>query len=104
MIDIDNASPRHLAEMLLEHNKWRRGEGQYSFCENPVTSVPSPFTPTQLGRIIDKAAEVLKKVEKSDERKARRNRSRARSRLMGKSIENVQKYDVERGNRQGAKR
>lgn len=56
--DIRNATNERLAEMLEEHNKWRRGEKPYDG-EGPVVK-SAPFSPRLLGQVIDEAARRLR--------------------------------------------
>ena len=57
--DLRNCTPERLAEMLEEHNKWRRGVKPF----NGVGDNP-PFTSYQIGRIIDEAARRLRELNK----------------------------------------
>ena len=52
-------SAAEVAKHLVEHNKWRRGEPPYNYGLVPKQH---PFTPYELGAIIDRAAEILKEV------------------------------------------
>ena len=57
--EIKAMSASEVAECLIEHQKWRRGEPPYPFgADNDL------FTPRELGAIIDCAIELLKEVHK----------------------------------------
>jgi len=43
-------------EILIDHNKWRRGEGEYEYGDSTVLSKYSPY---EIGLAIDKIIEVL---------------------------------------------
>jgi hypothetical protein len=52
------ATHKRLAEMLREHNKWRRGEPPYdSIGANP------PFLPIELGVLIEEAARRIESID-----------------------------------------
>lgn len=55
---IANASDERLAEMLEEHNRWRRGEKPYDKFE------PMPFDAHELGLIIEEAAKRLRNIQR----------------------------------------
>lgn len=47
-------SAAEIAESLTEHNKWRRGEGEY---DKPYSGMP--YSAQAVGAIIDRAVELL---------------------------------------------
>ena len=49
-----------IARNLAEFNRWRRGRGKYAWNADPIKNVNLPFSPTELGEIIDRAVELLK--------------------------------------------
>lgn len=51
-------SAAEVAKHLVEHNKWRRGEGKY---DKPYSGMP--YSAQAVGAIIDRAVEVLKGVK-----------------------------------------
>jgi hypothetical protein len=61
---IREATPAQIAEWLKVYQSWRRGESPYDYGLVPC---PDPFTPYELGEIIDRAIELLKR--KSEEMK-----------------------------------
>jgi hypothetical protein len=46
-----------VAEHLVEHNKWRRGEGKYEKIYSGM-----PYSAQVVGALIDRAVEILKSV------------------------------------------
>jgi hypothetical protein len=61
---IREATPAQIAEWLKVYQSWRRGESPYDYGLIPL---PDPFTPYELGEIIDRAIELLKEKEVKDE-------------------------------------
>lgn len=61
---IREASPVQIAEWLKIYQSWRRGESPYDYGLVPH---PDPFTPHELGMIIDRAIELLKEREASND-------------------------------------
>lgn len=47
-----------VADILAEHNKWRRGRGKYA-----KSGAKCNITPKELGLAIDRAVEILRNVE-----------------------------------------
>jgi hypothetical protein len=47
-----------VAKALAEHNKWRRGEGEYN---KPYSGMP--YSAQAVGAMIDRAVEILKEVK-----------------------------------------
>lgn len=62
---IETVSNTRLAEMIIEHNKWRRG------MEHPYDNLGAkpPFEARELGAILDEAARRLKASDRSEPRK-----------------------------------
>lgn len=61
---IETVSNTRLAEMITEHNKWRRGiEPPYD-----KTGAEAPFDPHELGAILDEAARRLKASDRQEPR------------------------------------
>ena len=56
------ATHKRFAEMLREHNKWRRGEPPYDD-DDPETRESPPFTPKELGILIEEAARRIENIE-----------------------------------------
>lgn len=55
---IKTMSAAKVAKHLAEYQKWRRGEPPYAYgCDN------HPFTPKELGDIINRAIELLKEIK-----------------------------------------
>lgn len=52
-------SAAEIAKQLVEYQAWRRGESPYDYGLVPH---PHPFTPYELGAIIDRAVEILKEA------------------------------------------
>lgn len=46
-------------EVLAEHQKWRRGIGQYGWQQKPEKNLPMPYGPKELGEAIDAALGAL---------------------------------------------
>jgi hypothetical protein len=59
--EIKTMSAAKVAKQLQEYQKYRRGEPPYDY---GITPHRQPFTPYELGAIIDRAVELLK--EKSN--------------------------------------
>jgi hypothetical protein len=57
---IKTMSSAEVAKQLVEYQKYRRGEPPYDY---GVTPHRQPFTPKELGAIIDRAVEILKEAE-----------------------------------------
>ena len=57
--EIKEMSAAEVAKHLVEYQKWRRGEPPYNYGLTPK----HPFTPYELGAIIDRAVKILKGVE-----------------------------------------
>lgn len=55
--EIKAMSAAEVAEQLQEYQKYRRGEPPYDY---GITPHRQPFTPYELGAIIDRAVEILK--------------------------------------------
>lgn len=55
--EIKAMSAAEVAKHLAEYQKYRRGESPYNYGLIPH---PHPFTPYELGAIIDRAVELLK--------------------------------------------
>lgn len=55
---IHYATHKRFAEMLREHNKWRRGEPPYD-----KAGVLPPFEPKELGVLIEEAARRIENIE-----------------------------------------
>ena len=51
-------SAQEIAKQLIEYQKWRRGESPY-----PYGADNAPFTPRELGDIINRAIEILEEVK-----------------------------------------
>lgn len=60
---IRKASPVQIAELLKDYQAWRREESPYDYGLVPH---PDPFTPHELGMIIDRAIELLKEKSKTN--------------------------------------
>ncbi|MBQ2175542.1 MAG: hypothetical protein II453_10945 [Alphaproteobacteria bacterium] len=58
------ATHKRLAEMLREHNKWRRGEPPYDGDE-PETHKEPPFTVKELGVLLEEAARRIAAIDDS---------------------------------------
>lgn len=56
--EIKTMSATDVAKHLAEHNKWRRGEGEY---DKPYSGMP--YSAQAVGAIIDRAVEILKGVK-----------------------------------------
>lgn len=54
--EIKAMSAAEVAKHLVEYQKYRRGESPYDY---GITPHRQPFTPYELGAIIDRAAELL---------------------------------------------
>lgn len=57
--EIKTMSAAKVAAQLQEYQKYRRGEPPYDY---GITPHRQPFTPRELGAIIDRAVEILKEV------------------------------------------
>lgn len=53
-------SSEEVAEQLVEYQKYRRGESPYDY---GITPHRQPFTPRELGDIINRAIELLKEAK-----------------------------------------
>lgn len=49
-----------VSRRLAEYNRWRRGQGKYAYTDDPLKYRSQPFSPAYLGRVIDRAVELLK--------------------------------------------
>jgi hypothetical protein len=57
--EIKTMSAAKVAKHLVEHNKWRRGEGKYEKIYSGM-----PYSAQVVGALIDRAVEILKEVKK----------------------------------------
>lgn len=55
-------SARTVMRELAEFNRWRRGQGKYAWNEDPSKNAELPFTAEHLGKVIDRAVELLKTI------------------------------------------
>lgn len=46
-------------DVLAEHQRWRRGIGQYEWQPEPERNLPMPYGPKELGEAIDRAIDAL---------------------------------------------
>ena len=50
-------------KVLVEHQKWRRGEEPYGWSEDPVAVKPMPYSPKEVGEALDIAIGALSFAE-----------------------------------------
>ena len=51
--------PRFVAKCLAQHQKWRKGEGEYKFNEDPKKNAEPPLCPKALTIVEDAAIRLL---------------------------------------------
>jgi len=57
--EVAEMSTSSLANALRMYNRWRRGEGEFQWSEDPNKNKPCPCSPTSLGLLFDAAAKAL---------------------------------------------
>lgn len=60
-------------DVLAEHQKWRRGIGQYEWQPEPEKNLPMPCGPKELGEAMDCAIDALAAMAEMSDGKGRRN-------------------------------
>lgn len=67
--EIMKAPASEVATALAEHNRWRRGEGEYAYGKEGVTF---PQTARELGCYIDRAVQILSQTRRRHVREGSR--------------------------------
>ena len=55
------AEKRYAISTLEEYNRWRRGEGEYQWNENPSKNKRFAIPPAEIGKAIEYAVEYMRK-------------------------------------------
>lgn len=58
-MDDTKMSVKEALKVLIEFNKWRRGDAPYGWYEEPEKVVEMPYNPTEVGKALDVAISVL---------------------------------------------
>ena len=53
-------TPAEAAKILVEFNRWRRGDPPYDWSADPAKRKELPYTPRQIGEAIDIAVQAMK--------------------------------------------
>lgn len=59
---MDTQALNKLADDLAEQQLWRRGIGKYAWSENPEENIPSPFSPKEVGEMIDTVIGIVRNL------------------------------------------
>lgn len=60
--ELNLESPSAVADLLATYQRWRRGEGEFEWGEDPAKNREPPFTPSELSAIENAAVGFLRRL------------------------------------------